>query len=159
STSAPSILGACLRRGRCRLCRGGAGTVMTVREVSADILRHPVDRMLRAWNWKAAALSATWRGSIFLAVNLGQGVASAAHAFVADALFRVPLSGIFAALTEALRTAEPAWAACLAIAGVLPVVGHAIEFVVHWAAATPELGRSELASIAFSVVSSTFNLF
>jgi hypothetical protein len=74
-------------------------------------------------------------------------------------MIRVPLVGVYAALTEALATAEPpGLAAAIATLG-LPLTAHAVEFTVHAAAGTPGVGKSVLWSMAFSVVSAAFSLF
>ena len=42
---------------------------------------------------------------------------------------------------------------------LLPVVSHSLELVVHWWRGTPELTASIVASVAFTAVSTAFNLF
>ena len=44
--------------------------------------------------------------AIFFTVNLADGIPGALRALAVDAAFRVPLSGIYAAITQALRSAE-----------------------------------------------------
>ena len=123
---------------------------MTVRDVCADLVHHPLRRVIHRWNWKGATLSAILRGSIFFAANVADGLGVALRATLVDAVFRVPLVGAYAAITQAFRCAEPAWAASLAVMALLPATAHAFEFLVHWTAGTPELGTSMLASIAFN---------
>lgn len=132
---------------------------MTVCEVCADLIRHPVRHLIRQWHWKGAAFGAILRGSIFFATNLADGVDVAIRATLVDSMFRVPLVGALAAATQAFLFAEPQWAASFAAMALLPALAHAIEFLVHWNAGTPELGMSMIASIAFSAVSAIFNLF
>ena len=132
---------------------------MTVLDVCRGLARHPVRRLLDEWNWKNALFTAVIRGFVFFATNLVDGWSSAGRAFVVDAAFRVPLSGIYAAVTQALVGAQPRWAALLVIVGVVPAAGHIIEFSVHWIAGTPELRAGVIASVGFSAVSALFNLF
>lgn len=114
---------------------------------------------MHRWNWKNAVFTALVRGAVFFATNLVDGLPSAVRAFVVDAAFRVPLSGVYAAITQALASARPRWAALVVIVGLVPAAGHVIEFVVHWLVGTPELRASVLASVAFSAASALFNLF
>jgi hypothetical protein len=131
---------------------------MTVLETCRELARHPV-RLIRQWNWKNAMFTALVRGAVFFATNLVAGFPAAVRAFVVDALFRVPLSGVYAAVTQALTSAQPRWAALVVIAGLVPAFGHVVEFGVHWLVGTPELRASVLGSMAFSAASALFNLF
>lgn len=117
-----------------------------------------VGALLAKWNWKAALLSATIRGTIFFTTNLAAGLAAAQRAVTVDALFRIPLAGCYAAIIQSAATASgafPAWIAVL----IVPVVSHAIEFAVHSAAGTPAVHTSVALSAAFSVASSAFEWF
>ena len=132
---------------------------MTVLERCRELARHPVRHLIRQWNWKNAVFTASVRGAVFFATNLAAGLPAAALAFAVDALFRVPLSGLYAAITQALTGAQPRWAALVVIAGLVPAAGHVVEFFVHWTAGTPELRTSVIASVAFSALSAMFNAF
>ena len=132
---------------------------MTVFETCRELGRHPVRQLIHQWNWKNAVFTALIRGAVFFATNLVAGVPAAVRALAVDALFRVPLSGIYAAVTQALTSAQPRWAALLVIAGLVPAFGHVVEFGVHWLSETPELRISILASVTFSAASTLFNLF
>jgi hypothetical protein len=140
-----------------RLARAFSG--MTVLETCAELGKHPVRHLIRQWNWKNAVFTAVVRGAVFFATNLAVGLPAALRAFAVDALFRVPLSGLYAATTQALMGAQPRWAALVVIAGLVPAAGHVVEFFVHWAAGTPELRTSVTASVAFSALSAMFNAF
>ena len=132
---------------------------MTVFETCRDLARHPVRQLVHQWNWKNAAFTALVRGAGFFATNLVAGVPAAVRALAVDALFRVPLSGIYAAITQALRSAQPRWAVLVVIGVAVPTFGHSVEFLVHWLSETPELRISILASVTFSAASTLFNLF
>lgn len=124
-----------------------------------DLAIHPVDRLVRRWNWKSALLSALCRGSIFFAVNLAAGWRSAAAAFVAELLLRGVMSGFYGAMTAAFAEARPVWAATLTTMAFLPLLSHLLEFALHHVRGTPELFKSIVASAAFTVLSTAFNLF
>jgi hypothetical protein len=132
---------------------------MTVFEACRELARHPVRRLISQWNWKNAVFTALVRGAVFFATNLVAGFPAAARAFAVDALFRVPLSGVYAAITQALRSAQPRWAVLLVIGVAVPSFGHTVEFLVHRLFETPELRVSILASLIFSAASTLFNLF
>lgn len=132
---------------------------LRVGRVLLGLCRHAVESVSRAWNWKAALLGSACRAPVFLAANLTAGLAAGAQAMVTEFLFRVIASGVLGNLTQRLRGAEPAWAAAAAALLVMPALGHTAEYLVHSAAGTPRLGASLTASIAFTGVTTLFNLF
>ncbi len=132
---------------------------MTVSDVLGRLVRHPFVEIVGRWNWKAAVLSGAMRGAIFFTANLTVSEAAAFRALLVDLAFRLPLAGVYGALTQAFEAAQPVWAASLVAMVLVPAVAHSIEFTVHWVAGTPALKASVGASIAFSVVSTLFNLF
>jgi hypothetical protein len=123
------------------------------------IARHPVDGLVRRWNWKAALLSAVTRGLIFFAANVTAGWRAASAAFATELVFRACTSGFSGAMTEAFVPVRPAWAAAMATMILLPVLSHTLELAVHLARGTAELSRSIAASVSFTVLSTGFNLF
>jgi hypothetical protein len=123
--------------------------------VLADVARHPVRVFVRHWNWKASLFSSVCRASIFFATNVAEGLGPASRAMATEVVFRAIASGILGSLTQALRDSRPRIATLV----VLPALGHAAEFVVHFEAGTPRLGQSVAASVLFSVVTTAFNLF
>ena len=115
---------------------------MTVFATCRDLVRHPIRQLVHQWNWKNAVFTALVRGAVFFATNLVAGVPAAVRAFAVDALFRVPLSGFYAAITQALRSAQPRWAVLMVIGVAIPTFGHTVEFLVHWLFDTPELRQN-----------------
>lgn len=111
------------------------------------------------WNYKSALISAMCRGPLFFVTNLPAGVAAALGAMWAECLFRLVAAGFYGALTQAFRRIEPPVAGTLGALLVLPLLGHSVEFLVHWLRGTPYLGASMAASMAFTAVTTTFNLF
>jgi hypothetical protein len=67
---------------------------------------HPVDRLLRRWNWKSALVSSVCRALIFLAANLPAGRHAALRAMLTEFLFRAVAAGFYGALTQAFRSAR-----------------------------------------------------
>ncbi len=129
-----------------------AALPVTVGGVVADIFRHPRGHVLRNWNWKAALISLALRGSIFFAVNLTASWASAAHALATELLYRAPLAGTLAAISQSFRRVQPAWAGAVVVMVALPAVAHAIEFGAHWWRGTERLVASVAVSVGFSML-------
>ena len=132
---------------------------LTAGQVVRLIARHPWRYVGSRWNYKSAVMSSLFRAQIFLLANLAAGPEAAIAAMIAEFLFRFGMAGIYGALTQAFRHVEPARTGTLACMGLLPLVGHSLEFGVHWLRGTPELAVSMAASIAFTLLSTAFNLF
>jgi hypothetical protein len=81
----------------------------TVAEALLRVVRDPVGRLIRKWNWKSALTSSLFRAPIFFFVNLTAGPQAAAGAFLTELILRSVTSGFYGSLTEAIGEAEPAW--------------------------------------------------
>lgn len=131
----------------------------TAGQVLLRLLRHPWDGLLRRWNWKSALLSAVSRGLLFFAANIRAGWHAAVGAFLTELVFRACTSGFYGAVTQAFVPVRPVWTATVTTMVLLPVFSHTLEFAVHAARGTPELSRSIAVSVAFTALSTAFNLF
>ena len=131
----------------------------TVGAVFEGLLRHPVRNLVHRWNWKSAVLSSLFRAAIFFLANLVAGWHAAVGALLAELALRAATSGFYGAITEAFSEARPAWAATMAAMVVLPFANHSLEFLVHWWRGTPKLGVSISASVAFTALSTSFNVY
>jgi hypothetical protein len=131
----------------------------TVTGVFAWLVRHPWEAVGRRWNYKSAVLSAAIRAALFFAVNRRAGLDAATAAMITESVYRFGTSGFYGALTQAFRRAEPKWAATVGTLVLLPTVSHSLELAVHWLRGTPELAASIAASVALTIVSTSFNLF
>ncbi len=140
-------------------CRGGEAGDLAVKAVLADVVRRPRHHLVARWNWKAAFVSGVVRGLLFLAVTRGSGVEAAGAALGVEFAYRVASTGGWSALTQAFRRATPGWAAALVVMVAIPVAAHVLEFGVHLAAGTAELGRATAASVALTLASAAFTLF
>ena len=138
--------------------RLGRSDRATLGAVAVDLCQHPLQVVIR-WNWKSAVVSAGVRATIFFAANLPSGRAAAWAAFATEIWFRLATSGFYGGLTQELGRVEPEWQGMLAANIALPLVSHTLELCVHMARGTPVLLPSILASMAFTVVSTSFNLF
>lgn len=132
---------------------------LTPGEVVRLLARHPWRYVGRRWNYKSAVMSSLVRAQIFLLVNLSAGLEAAVAAMLAEFVFRFITAGLYGALTQAFRHVEPARAATVTVMVLLPLVGHSLELGVHWWRGTPELAASITASVAFTALSTAFNLF
>ena len=106
-----------------------------------------------------SVFSAALRAPIFFSANVSAGLREATGAAIAESVFRVLTAGIYAACTQALRRAEPAWAAALVLTIAMPFSAHVLEFLLHWLRGTHNLRGSMLGSIAFTIFSTLFNWY
>lgn len=125
----------------------------------ASLARHPVRWMVRYWNWKNALLSAIVRACIFFGVNLTANWNSAVDALVTELVYRAPMVGTLASVSQAFRRVQPAWKASVVIMLALPALAHGIEFMVHSARGTERLYESVAVSIAFSMFTAVVSYF
>jgi hypothetical protein len=132
---------------------------MTVSDVFRELIRRPGIHLIQHWNWKAATMSAAVRGPIFFAANLPAGLPAAMHALSLDVPLRLATVGFYAAIVQAFRRADPAWAASLTAVLLLVSLTHVSELIVHGLGGTARLRASMLASLAFSALSTLFNLY
>src|SRR5262245_43781361 len=123
------------------------------------MLRHPWHALVRRWNYKSAVLSAVLRASIFFGANRAAGLDAAVAAMITEFCFRIATAGFYGAVTQSFRRVEPPHRGTAAAMLVLPVLTHSLEFMVHYWRGTPELGVSMAASIVFTALSTSFNLF
>lgn len=132
---------------------------ITVGEAAWNLIRHPVEYLIRRWNWKSAVLSALTRGALFFFANLRAGVSAAVGAMVVEAAFYIIVAGFYGSATEAFRRARPAWLATAVMMVAMPALNHTLEFALHWSHGTKKLTTSIIASISLSMISAVFNLF
>jgi hypothetical protein len=131
----------------------------TVGAVFKQLATNPGPLLIRRWNWKSAVLSSLLRAAIFFFTNLVAGWHAALGALLAELALRAATSGFYGAITEAFSEARPVWAAVAAAMVFLPLANHSLEFLVHWLRGTPKLGVSITASIIFTALSTSFNLY
>jgi hypothetical protein len=127
----------------------------TLREMVRHVARDPIRFFVIEWNWKSALMSSICRATLFLIVNLPAGLIPGLRAMLTEFVFRGTVSGVLGSLTQAFSRAKHPWVALL----LLPTLGHTAEFLVHRAAGTPLLAKSIAASVAFSMLTTAFNLF
>jgi hypothetical protein len=126
--------------------------------VLAGLTQRPFDYLIRRGHWKAALFSSVFRSAIFFAANFSAGWEAAYGAAWAEFLYRAVAAGFYGSLTQAFRQARPVWLATLTAVLLLPAMQHLIELALHWLRGTPNLRASILASVAFTICSTLFNL-
>ena len=127
--------------------------------VLRNLARDPVRYFFRRWNWKSAVLSSLIRSALFFFANIGAGLSAAQSAFLTELVFRSTTAGFYGALTQAFRDVRPVWTGTVAGMILLPVTTHLLEFIVHYLRNTERLGASIAVSVAFTALSTSFNLY
>jgi hypothetical protein len=135
-----------------------AAAPISVGQALGGLVRNPVQTLLR-WNGKAALLSATFRGGVFLVASLKSHHAGRSHAVLAEALFGAGIMGFLGTVTQALRLAEPQWLAELLLAGVFPLLFQVGDICFHSALGTQTFRGGMIASAVFTALSAAFNLY
>jgi len=115
--------------------------------------------LARAWNWKAAVVSSLCRASIFFLANLSAGLEAAMAAMQVEFLYRAVAAGFYGSLTERFARARSERHATWAAMIVVPGIAHLVELGIHLWAGTPMIGWSLAGSVAFSLLTTRFNLF
>jgi hypothetical protein len=128
---------------------------VAIRDVFAGFVRDPIGTFVINWNWKSALTSSLCRAGIFFVVNLPAGVIHGLQAMATELAFRGVASGVMGTMTQAFSRAQHSWIALI----ILPVLGHTLEYIVHRTAGTARLGESIAASVTFSIITTSFNLF
>lgn len=128
-------------------------------DVFRYVVRHPIEMLVWRWNWKAAVLSGTMRGSIYLFTHLKAGWRAALGAMTIEFFFRLIVSGASGSLVQAFHRAQPIWLATLCVMILLPAFSHLIEFTLHSLNGDVNKGKAIIISITFSIISAIFNLF
>jgi hypothetical protein len=131
----------------------------TVRAVLRCLCRNPNAYLRGCWNWKSALLGSLARAALFFAVNAGAGYSAALAAMLAEFGIRIIGAGFYGGVIESFRSAKPRWAATLIVLVVLPLFNHSAEFLLHWIIGSPNLKASMLATIAFTILSTSFSLY
>src|SRR5215813_7675821 len=127
--------------------------------VVGQLFRHPVDSFIAGWNWKAGALSIILRAPIYVATTFKFGAQAATRAGLVEALFSAGAAGVYAALTQAIRYAEPEAVVAILLLAILPGITLALDASFHHFMGTPNLRAGVLASLVVSILSSGFNWY
>jgi len=129
----------------------------TVGGVVLYVLAHPWQTFVERWNWKAALLSAMFRGIAFTLPMSHLTGSDAAPGMWIEIGFRIAIGGFWGSLLQAFRTARPAWLAGLSMVVLLPVGAHLLEFAALKAGHATHITTAMIVSIVVSIVSLVIN--
>ncbi len=145
--------------------------IISTGEVIVSLVRHPM-QMLTRWNWKAALVGALIRAFFYLTVykTSRENWIVTLTAVMVELSFRFFTSGISGSITQSFRRAQPQWLSVIVVSTTLPIFGHLVEYITHFAqenyfanvfAASENNGRQRAfaISVLISILSSLFNLF
>jgi len=127
-------------------------------ELLSEMARNP-QRVLRLWNWKSASLSIILRGPIFLVAAIRQGWAGVLGALFTESAFCAISAGLYGAVVQSLKDAEPQWLTGIVLAFVIPLFFQGFEYLLHWFRGTPHLRIAEIVSVIISGISALFNWY
>lgn len=111
------------------------------------------------WNWKTALWSGLYRSPAFFIAAIRSGWGPAVQASVVEFLLFASIAGWTGALTQRFRKVEPRWLSALLILGLMPLVIHTAEFLVHTLAGTPNRKTGVLISAGMTAMGVTFNWY
>lgn len=129
-----------------------------VASVVLYVLGHPWEVFIRRWNWKAALLSAVFRGVAFALPMTSMVGDAAARSMCIEMGFRIAIGGFWGSLLQAFRGARPAWLASLTAAVALPVAAHCLEFAALRAGHATHIKTGMVVSVVISIGSLLINL-
>jgi hypothetical protein len=125
--------------------------------VAVYVLTHPWETFVERWNWKAAVLSAAFRGLAFALPMAQLTGAGAVRGVAIEILFRLLAGGFWGSLLQAFRRARPAWLAALSVAILLPGSAHVLEFLALRAGHATHILTAMIVSIVISIGSLLLN--
>jgi len=131
----------------------------SVWDALAALIRHPIRNILFRWNRKSAALSFFFRGAIFFFATITTHRTGRIEGVAVEACYGACAAGFFGALTQAMRSCNPAWMVELFFAFILPATFQLLNFALHSALGTARFGSGLVASASFTAISALFNLF
>lgn len=120
---------------------------------------NPWRRVILRWNSKSAALSAIFRGVIFLVASTKSHAAGRHEAVLAEAIIGAVNAGFAGTFAQALRFATPTWLAELLLAGVFPLIFQLSDFGLHTALGHQQFQAGMISSAVFTALSAAFNLY
>jgi len=127
--------------------------------VLPQLMSHPIYSFVTCWNWKAASLSAVLRVPVYIGTTIRYGWQAVSVAAMVEAVFSAGVAGVYAALTQAIRYAEPQSIVALLLLVILPAITLALDTLVHYGMRTPNLATAVSVSLVVSVLSSAFNWY
>jgi hypothetical protein len=120
------------------------------------MLRCPRQVFVTDWNWKAALMSAAFRGTVYAFAAVPRGPGALWGVWI-ELAFRFAVGGFWGSLLQAYRGAEPAWLAGIFAAAVLPASVHVLEYFALKTGGAAHIGVGMFLSILVTVGSLVVN--
>jgi len=116
-------------------------------------------QVVSCWNWKCALLSAAARSLVYLAALARSGPHGQISIILVEVAYVTLTAGIYAGMQQkALRIRSRLLGNCI-VAGGVPALAQAIDWLAHRAAGGAAPFRATLAVSIFAGVSAIFHLF
>lgn len=138
---------------------GPADPQTTVGKALLQLFRNPFYYFVRHWNWKSALFAAINRGTIFFVATMKRGRMEISIAVLVEIIFSCATAGIYAAFTQAMRFAQPAWLAACIVALGIPSALYGVDYLAHVYTGMHHVRPAVTFATGLSVVSTLFNLF
>jgi hypothetical protein len=129
-----------------------------VTSVALYVLTNPWRVFVERWNWKAALLSALYRGGAFAIMLLRLSGADSLRGIYIEIAFRIAVGGCWGALLQAFRAAQPRWLATFSVTVALPLATHCLEFAVLRLGNASHIKTSMAVSVLLTIGSLCVNL-
>ena len=131
----------------------------TVGKALLQLFRNPFYYFIRQWNWKSALFAAINRGTIFFLATMKRGRMEMSVAVLVEIIFSCATSGVYAAFTQAMRFAQPAWLATCVVALGIPSALYGFDYLAHIYTGMHHVRPAVTFATGLSVLSTLFNLF
>jgi hypothetical protein len=129
---------------------------ITVWQATARVVTRPWQVFILDWNWKAALLSAVFRGVLYAFATVPRGPGALRGVWI-ELAFRIAVGGFWGSLLQAYLEAEPAWLAGSFATLVLPAAAHTLEYFALKAGGATHIGAGMFISILVSIGSLVIN--
>jgi hypothetical protein len=125
--------------------------------VARYVIAHPWEVFVARWNWKAAALSALFRGLAIALPMAGISGQGALRSVAIEIAFRIAVGGFWGSLLQAFRDAQPALLAGLCVGIILPAGAHLLEYAALRAGHATHITTAMIVSVIVSTGSMLIN--
>jgi hypothetical protein len=138
---------------------GDGSPRLTVGRALLQLFRNPFYYFVRHWNWKSALFATINRSTIFFIATMKRGRTEISIAVLVEIIFSCTTSGVYAAFTQAMRFAEPAWLAACIVALGIPSALYGVDYLAHLYTGMHHIRPAVTFATGLSVLSTLFNLF
>jgi hypothetical protein len=129
---------------------------VSVVSVARHIITHPYECLVYHWNWKAGLLGGAFRAILF-AIAIFPRDSAALRGILIQLAYRVAVGGMWGAVAQAFRDAQPAWLTGVFLAAVLPAAVHLVEYAMLRAGHASHIRTGMISSVVLSIISLLLN--